>query len=82
MLPVLLRTLFVPTIPVPASPSGGAIKLPPSSLPLASSNLAPSSVKEPAFSPALKTVGKISLTFQSYPATFLMLLNLSNKSAE
>ena len=45
MFPVRFRTLLVPTIPVPASPSGGAIKLPACKVPLGSSNFAPSAVK-------------------------------------
>ncbi len=49
MLPVRSLTLLVEIIPVPASPSGGAMTLPDCNLPLGSSNLAPAFVKLPAF---------------------------------
>ena len=46
--PVRWRTLFVATIPVPASPSGGHIGIPAFSFPLTSRSFAPSSVRTPA----------------------------------
>ena len=44
-------------MPVPASPSGGAITAPACNVPVGSSHAAPRSVRTPAFSPALSTVG-------------------------
>ena len=63
-LPVLGPTAFVATIPVPASPSEGAIGIPGSSSPEGSIHLAPSAVSVPACSPATRTLGIISFTFQ------------------
>ena len=65
--PVCTVTLFVATIPVPASPSGGHIGMPASSSPLGSKSFAPSSVRFPAGSPATSTCGKMSRSFQEYP---------------
>ena len=56
-LPVLTATELVATIPVPASPSGGQIGQPDSRVPETSRSFAPSSVREPASSPAHKTLG-------------------------
>ena len=61
MFPVFALTLFVAAIPVPASPSGGQKGIPASRSPLGSRNLAPASVRFPAASPAIKTLGKTSL---------------------
>ena len=58
--PVRAFTLLVATIPVPASPSGGHIGTPASSVPVGSSIFAPASVRTPAFSPAVSDFGKIS----------------------
>ena len=66
--PVLFRTLFVATIPVPASPSGGQSKIPDSKFPLISRSLAPSCVNIPARSPDCNTFGKISSIFQENPS--------------
>ena len=57
MLLVRCATLFVATIPVPASPSGGQSGIPASRLPVGSSFFAPSSVRIPAASPATRTLG-------------------------
>ena len=46
--PVRFATLFVATIPVPASPSGGHMGIPAWSLPVASKSFAPSLVRVPA----------------------------------
>ena len=61
-LPVPGATALVATIPVPASPSGGANEIPTGSIP--PSSFAPDSVKLPAFSPATNTDGKTSSNFQ------------------
>ena len=74
-LPVRLATLFVATIPVPASPSGGQSGIPASSVPDTSRSLAPSSVSIPASSPAVRTLGRISESFQS---KFLSATRFSN----
>src|SRR5699024_4684383 len=63
-LPVCSATLFVATIPVPASPSGGHNGTPDSSKPVGSSNFTPSSVKYPAFAPASNTSGKTLFNVQ------------------
>ena len=60
MLPVRLRTAFVLTMPVPASPSGGARSAPGASWPLRSRRRAPSAVRWPAHAPARSTRGRIS----------------------
>ena len=60
---VRCATLFVATIPVPASPSGGQSGIPASRLPVGSSFFAPSSVRIPAASPATRTLGRISFIF-------------------
>ena len=57
--PVRCLTLFVATIPVPASPSGGQSGIPASNCPETSKRRAPSTVNTPAFSPARRTLGKI-----------------------
>ena len=57
-----VATAFVATMPVPASPSGGAITAPACSAPVGSSHFAPRSVRTPAFSPALSTFGSFSLS--------------------
>ena len=62
-LPVLRATLLVATIPVPASPSGGHSGHPAWRVPVGSSNFAPSAVSSPAFSPAVRTSGKMSRSF-------------------
>ena len=59
-LPVRRFTLFVATMPVPASPSGGHMGTPAASFPVGSKRRAPSSVSAPASSPATSTFGKIS----------------------
>ena len=64
ILPVRTATLFVATIPVPASPSGGQNGQPASSSPEGSKSAAPSFVSTPAFSPAGSTFGKISRRLQ------------------
>src|SRR5699024_1052163 len=58
ILPFFFSTLLVATIPVPASPSGGQSGTPGSKLFVGSNNLAPCSVKQPAFVPAVRTFGK------------------------
>ncbi|MPN06877.1 hypothetical protein SDC9_154134 [bioreactor metagenome] len=65
-LPVRGKTLFVATMPVPASPSGGQSGMPASSAPLGSSSSAPSRVREPARSPATATRGRICSNVQGY----------------
>ncbi len=52
--PVRLVTLFVATIPVPASPSGGHKGIPGCRFPVGSRSCAPSFVRYPASSPANK----------------------------
>ena len=69
-LPVRTATELVAHIPVPASPSGGARGIPSSSLPVVSRSFAPSAVNVPAFSPATRTFGRISDSFQGYFCTF------------
>ena len=64
MLPVRLRTAFVETMPVPASPSGGAMSAPGCSLPVGSSSHAPSFVSWPPEWPARSGCGRISCSFQ------------------
>ena len=59
-LPVRTATEFVAAMPVPASPSGGAINAPGWSVPVGSSSFAPSAVITPASSPAHSTHGRIS----------------------
>lgn len=59
-LPVPAATAFVATMPVPASPSGGAITAPGWSVPVGSSHFAPRSVRTPAFPPAPSTFGSFS----------------------
>ena len=54
-LPVRWVMLFVATMPVPASPSGGQSGTPALSRPVGSSSFAPSAVKVPASSPAAST---------------------------
>ena len=66
-LPVRTATLFVATIPVPASPSGGHIGIPAFSLPVTSRSFAPSSVRTPASSPATRAFGIISRSFHENP---------------
>ena len=61
-LPVFGATALVATMPVPASPSGGAITAPGWRTPVGSSHLAPRSVRTPAFSPALRTLGSLDLS--------------------
>jgi hypothetical protein len=61
ILPVRTDTLFVATIPVPASPSGGQRGTPAFNFPVGSSNCAPFSVSTPAFSPAIKTLGSMAV---------------------
>ena len=56
-------TALVATMPVPASPSGGQTGIPAFKWPDTSSLLAPSGVRNPAFSPAGKTLGRISVSF-------------------
>src|SRR5699024_5251177 len=62
--PVRSATLFVATIPVPASPSGGHKGIPASNWPVGSSNFAPASVSDPASSPATRTLANTSSNFQ------------------
>ena len=64
-LPVRSATLLVATMPVPASPSGGQSGTPACSCPVGSSSLAPSSVSTPAASPATRTLGRMSGSFQA-----------------
>ena len=80
ILPVLCAILFVATIPVPASPSGGHIKAPGFNVPVGSRSEAPFSVSVPAFSPATKILGKISLMFHLNFLTSSSVLNLSSIS--
>ena len=56
--PVSTLMEFVATMPVPASPSGGAIGIPASRSPSLSRILAPVVVRNPAFFPATSTLGK------------------------
>mgnify|MGYP006924226557 CR=1 FL=1 len=79
--PVRTATELVATIPVPASPSGGASNIPLSRLPLTSSLLAPSSVSVPAFSPAVSTFGRMSLISHGYSFTLSNAANLSSIAA-
>ena len=62
-MPVRAFTLFVATIPVPASPSGGHRGIPAFNVPSGSKSPAPSSVRTPACSPARRGRGRISLIF-------------------
>ena len=64
-LPVRTFTLLVATIPVPASPAGGHIKIPAFNVPVGSKSFAPASVKVPALSPATNTFGRISSIFHA-----------------
>ena len=59
-LPVLTRTEFVATMPVPASPSQGATGMPGRSAPVGSRKSAPASVSLPALAPAGSTFGRIA----------------------
>ena len=56
-LPVRAATAFVATMPVPASPSGGAMSAPGLRTPVGSMRRAPSSVSRPAAAPAGRTSG-------------------------
>ena len=80
--PVRCLTALVATMPVPASPSGGQTGIPAFKWPDTSSLLAPSGVRNPAFSPAGKTLGRISVSFQGYPLGATNLSNLAIISAE
>src|SRR5699024_20922 len=80
MLPVFCATVLVATIPVPASPSGGAMILPASRLPAGSSSVAPSSVRRPPLSPANFISGKSFSTDCSNPLALNSSLALVNKS--
>ena len=80
--PVRRLTALVATIPVPASPSGGQTGMPAFKWPDTSSILAPFNVRWPAFSPASKTLGKISRKFQSYPFVAINRSNWDIISAE
>ena len=64
-LPVRWVMLFVATMPVPASPSGGQSGIPAASRPVGSSSFAPSAVKVPASSPAASTCGSRPRSCQS-----------------
>ena len=66
-LPVRAATLFVATMPVPASPSGGASGIPAFSAPVGSRMRAPSSVSAPASAPAGRTSGSRSSSFHGRP---------------
>ena len=77
-LPVRFVMLFVATIPVPASPSGGHIGIPPFKSPEGSKSFAPSSVREPAFSPATSTLGRISSAVIPTALTEEIALNFSS----
>ena len=79
-LPVRTETLFVATIPVPASPSGGQSGIPPLRFPETSRSFAPSSVSTPALSPAVSTPGIISSSFHEKPLSAIALLNLATIS--
>ena len=61
MLPVFGFTEFVPTIPVPASPSGAHKGIPACKSPVGSRNKAPSLERFPAAFPAFTTFGKTLL---------------------
>ena len=76
-LPVRTRTAFVAVMPVPASPSGGAIGQPGSRVPEGSSFFATSAVRQPAFSPAGSTPGRMSSSFQVTPFDAASLSNFS-----
>ena len=76
--PVLTATLFVATIPVPASPSGGHTGIPPFRFPLGSRSFAPSSVSTPACSPADNTFGRISVIFHEYPNGAIISSNVAS----
>jgi hypothetical protein len=67
--PVRGAMLFVATIPVPASPSGGHIGTPDRSVPLGSRRRAPSSVSRPAAAPAVATAGRMSSSRQGCSPT-------------
>ena len=68
-LPVRTRTEFVATMPVPASPSGGASTMPGCRVPLGSSSLAPSAVSSPAGVPATSGSGSRFSSFHGWAAT-------------
>ena len=80
--PVRCLTALVATIPVPASPSGGQSGMPAFKLPDTSSLLTPSGVRQPAFSPAFNTLGRMSSSFHEYPLGATSLSNLATISAE
>ncbi len=68
--PVRSATEFVAVIPVPASPSGAAKTAPACKVPSGSSQAAPSLVRLPASTPAERTFGSKSSSFQEYfPST-------------
>ena len=75
-LPVRGATALVAVMPVPASPSGGAKGMPAGSRP--SSMAAPASVRAPAGSPAVRTLGRRSSSFQGSALIFGRALNFSS----
>ena len=76
--PVRFAILFVATIPVPASPSGGQNGIPHSKFPLSSRSNAPFLVSVPAFSPETKTFGIISLSLYGFSTTLSNFSNISS----
>ena len=79
-LPVRTRTELVATMPVPASPSGGARTMPGCRVPVGSSSLAPSAVSVPAGVPATSGSGSRSERFHGFAATSGNALNFSMNS--
>ena len=79
-LPVLGATLFVATIPVPASPSGGQNGIPALRFPDISRSFAPLSVSVPALIPAVSTSGSNDKTGLSKPWERAILSNFSDIS--
>ena len=80
-LPVRGATLFVATMPVPASPSGGQNGMPGCSVPVGSSRFAPSTVSIPASSPAGKTVGNSLTRSTGQPCLSASALNFASIAA-